>query len=109
MPGEFKYVFDHSVRSSDQAMTVFAVPNHLPQARLGLTVGKKHLKLAVDRNRIKRLTRESFRRHQDELAGLDLIMMVRAGIKQLDNHAILTALDKHWQRVIKRCAQSSSN
>ena len=35
----------------------FSVPNH----RVGVSVGKKFFKRAVDRNRIKRLLRESYR------------------------------------------------
>lgn len=108
-PGEFKQVFDHSTRSSDSNLTVFGRPNSQSNARLGLAISKKQLKLAVDRNRIKRLVRESFRRHQLELAGLDLVVLARRSIHDLDNYQILYALERHWQRIIKRCAESSSN
>lgn len=103
-PGEFKQVFDHSIRSSDANLTVFARPNSLEHARLGLAISKKQLKLAVERNRIKRLVRESFRHHQDALRGLDLVVLARRGIAELDNQEISSALERHWQRLIKRCA-----
>jgi len=108
-PGEFKQVFDHSTRSSDSALTVFGRPNALANARLGLAISKKQLKRAVDRNRIKRLVRESFRQHQLLLAGLDMVVLARRSILDLDNQQILHALERHWQRIIKRCADSSSN
>ena len=103
-PGEFKQVFDHSTRSSDANLTIFGRPNSLGNARLGLAISKKQLKLAVDRNRIKRLVRESFRQHQTKLGGLDLVVLARRGVHDLDNRQILHALERHWQRVIKRCA-----
>lgn len=40
-----------------QSSESFSVPNH----RVGVSVGKKFFKRAVDRNRIKRLLRESYR------------------------------------------------
>ena len=108
-PGEFKQVFDHSTRSSDSNLTIFGRPNTLANGRLGLAISKKQLKLAVDRNRIKRLVRESFRQHQSRLCGLDLVVLARRSIHDLDNRQILHALERHWQRIIKRCAESSSN
>lgn len=108
-PGEFKQVFDHSTRSSDSNLTIFGRPNTLGNARLGLAISKKQLKLAVDRNRIKRLVRESFRQHQLALCNLDLVVLARRSIHDLDNRQILHALERHWQRIIKRCAESSSN
>ena len=104
-PGDFKTVFDEAVRSGDALLTVFARPNSLGVARLGLAISKKHLKLAVDRNRVKRLIRESFRRHQTRLQGLDIVVMARAGIKT----EFLQNLPRHWQRVIQQCANSSAN
>lgn len=43
-------------------------------ARLGLVVGKKLLKRAVDRNRVKRVIREQFRQVRPQLPPVDLIV-----------------------------------
>jgi ribonuclease P protein component len=48
-------------------------------ARLGLVVGKKQLKKAVDRNTFKRVIREQFRLCREQLPALDLI--VRLAVK----------------------------
>jgi ribonuclease P protein component len=53
----------------------------------------------VDRNRIKRLVRESFRQYRSELAALDIVVLVKPGIEQADNRALLQALRKHWLRL----------
>jgi ribonuclease P protein component len=46
-------------------------------ARLGILVGKRVARRAVDRNLLKRLVRETFRRQQRELAGFDLLVRPR--------------------------------
>jgi ribonuclease P protein component len=54
-------------------------PDGLNDARLGVVVGKKLLKRAVDRNRLKRIVREQFRRERPNLPACDLI--VRLAVK----------------------------
>lgn len=43
-------------------------------ARLGLVVGKKLLRRAVDRNRVKRCLRDVFRRQRQDLPECDLVV-----------------------------------
>jgi len=52
--------------------TVLYKDNGEQEARLGLAISKKLCKLAVGRNRLKRVARESFRLHRAELSGLDI-------------------------------------
>lgn len=58
-------------------LDVFAAPNSLDYSRLGMIVPKKLLAKAVARNRVKRLLREWFRQHQENLAGLDIIARLK--------------------------------
>ena len=46
-------------------------------ARLGIVVGKRVARRAVDRGYLKRLVRETFRREQKGLAGFDLLVRPR--------------------------------
>lgn len=48
-----------------------------PQARLGIVVAKRNVKLAVERNKLKRLVRESFRMQQQNLNGLDVVVVIK--------------------------------
>ncbi len=48
-----------------------------PWARLGIVVAKKNVRLAVARNRLKRIVRESFRQQQDSLQGLDVVVIIK--------------------------------
>jgi len=98
--GDYKKVFARPVRSSDRYFTVLARRDEKQElARLGLAVAKKHVRRAVDRNRIKRLVRESFRRQQDLLRGLDIVVLVKPGIEKADNPALFASLQQHWQRL----------
>ena len=56
-------------------------PEGMTEARLGLVVGKKLLKHAVDRNRLKRIVREQFRLRRPTLPAMDLV--VRLAVKPL--------------------------
>lgn len=99
---EYKAVFDGAtVKVSDRHLLILAVPNHLPQPRLGLVIAKKHIKLAVERNRVKRLIRESFRLQQQNLPNLDIVVLARKGMGELDNQSLQQLLNNSWVRLNK--------
>ena len=58
------------------------------EARLGLVVGKKQLKRAVDRNRVKRIVRENFRLQRANLPAFDLVIRLAVKPVPLDGKAI---------------------
>lgn len=107
-PAQYNQVFRSSCRSVDNYLVVIARQNQQQKARLGLAISGKRLKLAVCRNRLKRLIRESFRQHQETLQGLDVVVTTSKNLKHFSNNAIYRSLEKHWQRVSK-CKNSSSD
>ena len=102
-PEQYRRVFQNPDRSAARGLLVLARPNDVGYPRLGMAFAKRHLKKAVDRNRLKRLTRESFRTHRDELAPMDFVVMARSQVRDLSNAEILEILSRHWQRLSKRC------
>jgi ribonuclease P protein component len=102
----FTRVFAQPIKSSDRYFTVLARSNDLAYSRLGLAISRKVARSAVARNRLKRIVRESFRHHQAGLAGLDIVVMGRAGLVESDNAVLADALERHWRRLARACAPS---
>jgi ribonuclease P protein component len=55
---------------------LYATSNQEDGARLGLIVGKRQLKRAVDRNRVKRVLRETFRTSRSTLPAVDIVVQL---------------------------------
>jgi ribonuclease P protein component len=91
-------VFKKAGRSKDKLFTVLYRSNKLQRARLGLAVSKKNCRNATGRNRLKRIVRESFRKHRGKLAGNDIVVLNQAGTHKADNKALFESLAGHWRR-----------
>ena len=66
-PGDFTALRTSSGRAGGRCFHMRYRDNDLGHARLGLAISKRVSKRAVERNRIKRLLRESFRRVRHQL------------------------------------------
>lgn len=77
---EFKSVdAQKTARYVTPHLVILRAPNPFNRTRIGLTVSKKIGK-SVERNRIKRLLREAYRRHKDAFApGHDYVLIARSG------------------------------
>lgn len=108
-PRQFKAVFDSpSGKEPGRNVLLLARENDLQHPRLGLVIGKKSVKLSVERNRIKRQIRETFRHHQLELAGWDIVIIARKGLADLDNPELAKQFAKLWKRLSRNPAKTAA-
>lgn len=103
-PAEYRYVFSEPVKSSDRYFTILARVNGLGHPRLGLAVAKKNIKKAVERSRIKRAVRESFRLNQHPLNSMDIVVLARRDAAGADPKFIRNSLARHWVKLADQCA-----
>ncbi|QLF93543.1 ribonuclease P protein component [Pseudomonas sp. ABC1] len=99
-PSQFKSVFDSpSAKLPGRSVLLLARRNDLQRPRLGLVIGKKSVKLSVERNRIKRQIRETFRLQQTGLVGWDVVIIARKGLADMDNPELSRQFNKFWKRL----------
>ena len=85
---DFSSVFNFRKRISGRFLAIHYRYNQLGWPRLGLVIGKKTARLAVQRNYMRRVLRELFRTRQADLAPVDLVvrsqrMFTRADYAQI--------------------------
>ena len=104
-PGEYAAVFNQGKRGGDQQFNIICRPNGMPYPRLGMVIARKFLRRAVDRNRIKRQIRESFRNNKQALPAIDIVVQLREDIRNVSNHLLRLRLSQAWEQVAKLCAR----
>ncbi|HEX5306518.1 MAG TPA: ribonuclease P protein component [Dyella sp.] len=98
--GDFAALRQASGRFGGRCFSVRYRVNELGHARMGLAISKRVSKRAVERNRIKRLARESFRRIRHDLPAVDLVIMAREQASGLPGAELLAELDALWRKLV---------
>lgn len=96
---DYSQVFENPKKFSSGPFTFLVRPNGLARPRLGVILSKKKISLAVQRNRVRRIIRESFRA-QVGLGGADIVVLPKHGTDSLSNVALKKGLMREW----KKCA-----
>ncbi|MEH6826096.1 MAG: ribonuclease P protein component [Motiliproteus sp.] len=100
--GDYRTVFNGAqLKVSDRHLLILATPNQLSHSRVGLVIAKKNVRLAVQRNRVKRIIRESFRLQDAGFPNLDIVVLARKGMGDLDNPDLRRLIEQSWQRLSK--------
>jgi ribonuclease P protein component len=100
---EFDAVYAHGRRFGNGFFGVTAQPNVAGWPRLGLAVAVKTAGNGVERNRIRRVIRESFRLHQHEIPALDLVVSARLRVRGAANAELRAQLEPLWREVRTKC------
>lgn len=76
------------------------------EPRLGLAVSRKRVRLAHERNRIKRVAREHFRLERFELPGMDVVVLAKPGADTLSLPELHRQMRQALDKASRKCAAS---
>jgi ribonuclease P protein component len=107
-PTHFEYVFNKAIPSVSPQITLLARFNTSNNPRLGITLAKKRVKHANDRNRLKRVIRESFRLERHSFPNIDIVVVGKSGLDKLSNQELFSLMSKLWKKLASRCEKSQS-
>ncbi len=103
---DFLRVYEQGKRFEGRFMTVFILPSKRGLHRVGVTATKKAIGKAHDRNRAKRLLRESFRLNRAEIEAIDIrcdwVLNARRGLVHVKLEKPLAELRHIAQQVRER-------
>jgi len=103
---QFKRVFGKGTRYGNGIFMMRAAPSDAGWPRLGLAVSRKCSRLAVQRHRIKRVVRESFRHERSVLPPMDYVVMCAPGAAKLSNAELRLALRGLWKRSARQSGRT---
>ncbi len=99
---DFQSVFDQSHKAVGKGVITLFRPNERDYPRLGITISKHQIKRAVDRNRLRRVIRESFRNALNTVTGFDIVIMPRKEWIKFDQTHCRAELSNLWQQIAQK-------
>ncbi len=97
--GDFAALRGNSKRISARHFLAEFSPNAQPTCRLGQAVSRRVSKRAVDRNRIKRLARESYRHIFAGLPCVDILLIARSSAVKTPSSELRADLEGLWKKL----------
>jgi ribonuclease P protein component len=97
---DFARVFKTGEKIKTTDFTVIFISNNLTNPRLGVVIAKKNIKLAVARNRLKRIISEQFRLHIPCINNYDIVFIIYSGLQYITNKELTTCLENFWPKLV---------
>jgi ribonuclease P protein component len=104
---DFEAAYARGRRFGNGFFAVTAKPNDIGGPRLGLAVSVKNAGNSVERNRLRRTIRESFRLHQHDLPAVDIVVSARGRARDATGAELRASLLALWKKVTEQCATPS--
>jgi ribonuclease P protein component len=106
---DYSRVFDGpDAKAFHKNLLLLARKNSGPGHRLGLIIAKKNIRLAVQRNRIKRVAREYARNVPDGVP-MDVVVLARRGLDQLDDTELASLFQRQWVKLAQNISKVDSS
>jgi ribonuclease P protein component len=102
-PAEFRDVKRRGRKFTDAFFSLSVLANNETYPRLGLSIATRTFGTAVSRNRIKRLTRESFRLNQHSLPPVDVTVSAREAARVARPADLRSSLEQLWKSIKQQC------
>jgi ribonuclease P protein component len=98
-PAEFRAVRQRGRRFADAYFSLSVLANQQSCPRLGLAIATRTVGNSVARNRVKRITRESFRLNQHELPAVDITIAARDAARSAEARELWDSLGRFWKKI----------
>ena len=101
----FREIFEKPSVASDPFFKIMARPNGESGSRLGLAVSRKVDRRAVQRNRLKRLVRESFRQQlasNPDMPAANYLVLPRPQAVTISHAEVFERLARLWKNVNRK-------
>lgn len=95
---EFRRLREHGEKHAGRHLVLITAPSNDGARRCGIICGKRYSKKAVDRNRARRLLKESFRLIKNRIRPLHFGLIPRQSLKGLSLAAVQQDMIRQFQR-----------
>ena len=96
---QYQAVFSARKNLHSSYYTLYFQKNTLEHPRLGIIASKKNIRLAVERNRIRRIVRETFRQSKIAPNGIDIVIVVKREAKGVNRKELRECLEQLVMRL----------